>query len=473
MSHHASGDNVESLAPGSAKRDDGFDFGYPDDDDPVDAYDCSPSIKPGDQWADSDDDNLDSSFDSSLVDETFSCDGVDRPRSGLVSTTVSFILRRLSTIDEDASTSTADSSDSFWRDRYGPRYDLDGGYQTTFWRHICRNNRGWIVVASVAIVLSCSLVWKKNHMAQPLPTYSRPPSLEEDDPANVAPLILTDGEQAALNYMNPLWYGRQDGYQGKSHKEAVDFCESIEGRQLCMAEAYCPNGSPATGKINPKPLYLRMDAFLGEQWVPTSINANSWLLAGTIDGNPATTCQLYEDVHNKTQPLWGFDGSSTFMKEHLMCCLKEVKGSAQVISSSDDNDTAPAVNSASSPEVVRRWFLRGYEQFHTYESDRDFCGVKLENGDLCAYEQVCPDGSGSSPFSPPAAMIDGQTIEQWVPITADDNNSWVLVGQEQGEDPDRICYTYDELYGDEAKFGDVASVELTKYLLCCGPPKEN
>ena len=145
---------------------------------------------------------------------------------------------------------------------------------------------------------------------------------------------LTHNEQAALTYMNPLWYGRADGYNGTTHAEAVDFCNSIGGddgdnggdnnhRQLCLAEAYCPNGSPAVGANHPKPLFLQMKAFEGEQWAPISFNANSWVLIGTVNGRVDSTCQLYENIHGGQQPLWGFDGSHVDRKEHILCCLVE------------------------------------------------------------------------------------------------------------------------------------------------------
>lgn len=142
-----------------------------------------------------------------------------------------------------------------------------------------------------------------------------PPS-ESNDPS-----ALTKNEQAAVDYMRPLWYGRKDGYVGSSHQEATDFCESMGGRQLCQPEAYCPNGSPADGELNPLPLFLKRSAFPSEQWAPIDLNANSWLLVGIINDNPAYTCTTYESVHDGAQPLWGFDGAETELKEHIMCCL--------------------------------------------------------------------------------------------------------------------------------------------------------
>jgi len=137
-----------------------------------------------------------------------------------------------------------------------------------------------------------------------------------------APVGLTKNEQAALNHMHPQWFSRKDGYRGTTHQEAVEFCNGIGvgGMQLCLPEAYCPNGSPYDGEDNPQPLFLRRNVFHDEQWAPIAVNPNSWLLIGTLHDNPAFTCETYEALHDNQQPLWGFDGSSTELKQYVLCC---------------------------------------------------------------------------------------------------------------------------------------------------------
>lgn len=130
---------------------------------------------------------------------------------------------------------------------------------------------------------------------------------------------ITEKEQMAMEFFKPSWFGRKDGYNGTSHKESVEFCRSMNGMQLCLAEAICPNGG-FVPEINPKPLFLEMDPFPREQWVPIATNANAWLLVGKIDEDPTTTCQTYEELHNYAQPLFGFDDSHPEIKEHVVCC---------------------------------------------------------------------------------------------------------------------------------------------------------
>jgi len=307
------------------------------------------------------------------------------------------------------------------------------------------------------------------NVGYPSDIYHRPPILEEDDLSNITPhsessnsLALTKNEQAAVDYMRPLWFGRKDGYVGSSHQEAADFCKSINGRQLCLGEAYCPNGSPSEGELNPQPLFLKMNAFPREQWAPIASNANSWLLVGIIDNNPAYTCETYETVHDGAQPLWGFDGTQAQLKEHIMCCLIQEKEEAEEKSSVDFN---PQSNSSPAEVAVNaEWFTRGDYKGHTYEFAREYCSIKIKNGFLCPYEALCPNGPSSPPFSPPSMS---KLSEQWVPI--DDINTWVLVGQEESGDSNRICNTHEELYGDKAMFENGSYEEETAFILCCGP----
>lgn len=69
--------------------------------------------------------------------------------------------------------------------------------------------------------------------------------------------------------------------------------------------------------------------FKGEQWAPTSNYAsvdasigNSWIMIGTIDGNPTTTCSQYEILNNGKSPPWTADGSKTELKHHVLCCMQ-------------------------------------------------------------------------------------------------------------------------------------------------------
>lgn len=263
---------------------------------------------------------------------------------------------------------------------------------------------------------------------------------------------LTAQEQAVFDHMSPQWYGRNEGYTGSTHQEAEAFCKSIDGRELCLPEAYCPNEYAAEGTRSAMPLYLRMKPFSGEQWAPTALNANSWMLIGELEGKPDSTCSPYEAYHEGAQPLWGLDGTRPDIAQHVLCC----RGSSAA------GKAAPAVVSG---RLRSYWFMREDGDIHTHEHSMEYCKEKMDSGFLCPYEILCPDGRSGLPFTPPSFMAKN---EQWVPIL-DNPNIWVLVGPE--DDPDRLCKTHGDLIGNEANFHDIDEYEAkTKFVLCCGPP---
>ena len=106
------------------------------------------------------------------------------------------------------------------------------------------------------------------------------------------------------------------------------FATSITDTTLSIRqpiEAYCPNG-PGDEKV----LFLQKDAFEGEQYSPVSSYnnddtgvGNDWVMVGTKDGDPKSTCSQYEDLNDGKSPLWAADGSRTELKEHVLCCLEQ------------------------------------------------------------------------------------------------------------------------------------------------------
>lgn len=135
--------------------------------------------------------------------------------------------------------------------------------------------------------------------------------------------------------MDPRWYGRKDGYKGTNHQEAVGFCMSRGqeqgGRQLCPPEAYCPNGPPRPGDADPRPLIFGTAASPREQWAASALNPNSWILIGTADGDPTRTCETHDSLHGGAQPLWGLDGTSKELKQHVLCCKRSSGNYGNVI----------------------------------------------------------------------------------------------------------------------------------------------
>ena len=106
------------------------------------------------------------------------------------------------------------------------------------------------------------------------------------------------------------------------------FATSITDTTLSIRqpiEAYCPNG-PGDEKV----LFLQKDAFEGEQYSPVSSYnnddtgvGNDWVMVGTKDGDPKSTCSQYEDLNDGKSPPWAADGSRTELKEHVLCCLEQ------------------------------------------------------------------------------------------------------------------------------------------------------
>jgi len=136
----------------------------------------------------------------------------------------------------------------------------------------------------------------------------------------------TDESIAALKRaLDPVWFDFVLGWNGGTHDEALEFCDSLD-RELCPYGAYCPQGPtypalPGHGLSNS----------LGEksdQWAPI-INANNeWVMIGTIDNNKSTQCMDYSMLNGGDSPSWGLDGSMRETKLHILCCDKSTFVSA-------------------------------------------------------------------------------------------------------------------------------------------------
>lgn len=112
---------------------------------------------------------------------------------------------------------------------------------------------------------------------------------------------------------------------GTTHEVAEEFCRTVAGLHLCPVEAYCPNGPRDS-----KQLFLQKDAFEGIQWAPISNYnnedigmGNNWILVGTQNKDPRSTCSQYEMLNDGDTPPWMADGSSVELKEHVLCCMPQ------------------------------------------------------------------------------------------------------------------------------------------------------
>ena len=132
---------------------------------------------------------------------------------------------------------------------------------------------------------------------------------------------FTEQEQVVLDVFKAQWFGRADGYKGTTYSDAALFCNNVAGMELCPIVAYCPNG-PVAESVG-KPLFLQLPAFEGEQWSPVIADYDGddvYVLTGTINGNPTTTCHTYRHFHDGEIPQWGIDGSEPEKKLYTLCC---------------------------------------------------------------------------------------------------------------------------------------------------------
>lgn len=145
----------------------------------------------------------------------------------------------------------------------------------------------------------------------------REPVTEPNILAQEPPTAETRLEQGILDSHHPIWYSREDGYQGTTHEDAAAFCNSMGEMVLCPREAYCPGDSD-------KPLFLGKDAFSGEQWAPVAASGtqtSEWIQVGVLDGISVSTCAAFDDVKGMKPAGWTVDSAGSEMKENVMCCM--------------------------------------------------------------------------------------------------------------------------------------------------------
>ena len=284
---------------------------------------------------------------------------------------------------------------------------------------------------------------------------------------------FTDKEQFIVDNLHPIWYGRDDGYQGTTHDDAKQFCKSIGGMELCPLEAYCPNGAYVEGE---PPLFLRMDAFEGEQWAPVSAsdeNDDTYVLVGTLYNNPTTTCNTYQHFNNGQIPQWGIDGSIEQLKQHILCCKDPT-----YISIGIDTDTSDVSIPVSSPtttdggahfdlteaietELMPLWLSWTGGSHADAEA---FC-QGFDGRNLCPYAAYCPHGPGQPVLGGHSSDFNSEG-EQWAPVFGH-SNKWVMIGQKQGNSA-TTCFGHEDLEGGPPDWGLTSdNPEVKKHIMCC------
>lgn len=124
-----------------------------------------------------------------------------------------------------------------------------------------------------------------------------------------------DMEILLQNQLKPLWLGEDEGWTGGSHDDAVAFCKTIRGKQLCPYSAYCPHGAgqPVMGR------HKKDFNAEGEIYAPVFGNENHWVQIGQKSENSATTCMSHYQLEG-SNPAWGLTSDKPELKKYVMCC---------------------------------------------------------------------------------------------------------------------------------------------------------
>jgi len=327
-------------------------------------------------------------------------------------------------------------------------------------------------------------------------------TLTEDtaDNAKEPSSSMTALETQIQDAHHPAWFSSEFGWQGTNYQDAKTFCESIPYRDdgtlhLCPLAAYCPNG-----QRDIEPLFLQMDPFDGVQWAPISDGDNEWVMVGNLGD---LTCQTYMQINHR-DPVWGLDGTSTQLKEHLLCCEDDsdsddeqasttpsdggdegdgltnmVVGIQEGVATSDGNTDA---NSGSEGGSVHEnsitntfnpmWFdldQGGWDGGSHDEADQfceQFAGSHGKRMELCPYAAYCPQGPSQPVLGGHQADFEEEG-EQWAPLFG--QNHWVMIGK-RGTNLATTCLSHLQLTGEEPSWGlDGSNKEMKKHVMCCSP----
>jgi hypothetical protein len=265
----------------------------------------------------------------------------------------------------------------------------------------------------------------------------------------------------SLKY-RPRWYNRENGWNGRTYQESVNFCEAQGPNiMLCPMEALCPNG--VGQRPYPGPQILEQ-----ESWAAFVDRANGWVHVG--GDNAALDCVPYESMH-PTSPEWGQSGlNSEEITRHILCC-SEIGDEVQVPSQPQpESSTSPTVLAMDASLSVEEYDLlvETGTKFRVNRYDRNsgwsgssyyealaFCGKK--SATVCPYESYCPQG-------PSKAVVGGMaTSSQWVPFI-NVANGWIQIG------PDDTCMPYSSINPFPPEWGLTGENKAeTSHIMCCEP----
>ena len=116
----------------------------------------------------------------------------------------------------------------------------------------------------------------------------------------------------------PLWLGAREGWNGGSHDDAIEFCESVRGRKICPYAAICPAGDGEDAMVMGG-RHMTEFKVEDEQYAPVFGSGNNWVMIGQKDGDPSTKCKTYHQLE-RGDPEWGVTSDRADIKKNIMCC---------------------------------------------------------------------------------------------------------------------------------------------------------
>jgi len=148
---------------------------------------------------------------------------------------------------------------------------------------------------------------------------------EESSPSKVESTVDSTVLQLHEEF-KPLWLSSAEGWKGGSYTDAVAFCNSVRGKQLCPYSVICPNGPGHAVMGGLHVLEFNVD---GLQFAPILGGENHWVMVGNVnntnddgtENKDASTskCMTHRQLEGKN-PEWGLNGDRSEVKQHIMCC---------------------------------------------------------------------------------------------------------------------------------------------------------
>ena len=149
---------------------------------------------------------------------------------------------------------------------------------------------------------------------------------EEESSSSKVELTVNSTYLQLHEQFKPLWLSSKEGWNGGSYADAVAFCNSVRGKQLCPYSVICPNGPGHAVMGGRHALEFKVE---GEQYAPILGGDNHWVMVGNInstdDGgtedkdSSTSKCMTHRQLEGKN-PEWGLNGDKSEVKKHIMCC---------------------------------------------------------------------------------------------------------------------------------------------------------